>query len=105
MVRVRPVEPGPEPLRLAQERELRRGQRILEDKVRMPEHSRLVLSEHRLVYKRGHTPRGHNMKEPLVHTLEHTSRREQHSLVWRYSTLQPERRTMVSSSTGQVSGA
>lgn len=70
-----------EPLRLVQERGLRREQRILEDMVLMPVRSRLVLLEHRLVYKPVHMPQGHNMKEPLGHMLEHTSRPEQHSLV------------------------
>jgi len=79
--RVRLVELVLEPLRLVQERELRREQRILEDMVLMPVRSRLVLLEHRLVYKLGRTPLVHNTKEPLVHMPEHTSRPEQHSLV------------------------
>ena len=81
-------------------RTVRQERRILEDKVLMPERSSSALSEHRLVCKPGHTPLGHNTKEPLVHMLEHTLRPEQHSLAWQYSTLQPGRHTTVSSSTG-----
>ena len=78
---------------------------IPEGTMKKPEQHSSALSEHRLVYKPEHTPLGQNMKELSVHMLEHTSQPELHSLAWPYSTLLPERRTTVSSSTGQFSGA
>ena len=78
MVPTRPAVLEQEPLR--QELERPPGLRIEEGTEPTPEHNKLVLSEHMLVYKPGHTPLGHNTKEILVHMLEHTSRPERHSL-------------------------
>jgi hypothetical protein len=98
MAKVQPVVPEPEQLLQAHKVQLERH--ILEGTVRKPEQHRSALSEHRLVYKLEHTPQEHNTKEPLAHTREHKPPPEQHNSVWPCSTSQPERHTMVSSSTG-----
>jgi len=95
MARVQPGELGLEPLSSA-----RPALHTQEGKVQKPEQHSLALSKHRLVYKPGHTQSGHNTKELSAHTREHKPPLEQHSLAWPCSIWQPERHTMVSSSTG-----
>ena len=72
MARVQPGELGLEPLSSALH--------TPEGKVQKPEQHSLALSKHRLVYKPGQTPSGHNTKELSAHTREHKPPLEQHSL-------------------------
>lgn len=79
-MRVQLAELVLEPL-LSERRTVQPEQHIPEGTVRKPEQHSSAPSEHRLVYKPGHTPLGHNTKEPSAYMLEHTLRPEQHSLV------------------------